>query len=78
MHVGRAEVAPYIRDDAFIRLGSDLEHADVVVRRRDQRVFVIEDDGASQLDLSDEHQTVWHYLLDVAEHTRPDSPRPAV
>ena len=72
MQLGRADVAVYDRDPSFIRIGSDLEHADVVVRRSDGRVFVIEDDGKLDLDLSDEHASVWHYLLEVAEHTRGD------
>jgi hypothetical protein len=41
-------------------------------------VFVIEDDAAPMLDLSDEHTTVWHYLLEVSEHARGQRSRPAV
>lgn len=70
MQLRRLDVRPYSRDQSFIRIGSDLEHADVVVRRSDGRVFVIEDDDKPELDLSDAHATVWHYLLEVAEHTR--------
>lgn len=78
MQLRRADVRSYARDSSFIRIGSDLEHADVVVRQSDGRVFVIEDDGRLDLDLSDEHATVWHYLLEVAEQTRGDTSRPAV
>ncbi len=77
MRLARSEMSVYARDPAYHRIGMDLEHADVVVRQLDGRVFVIEDDGQPQPDLSDDYPSVWHYLLEVAEHTRrgPDSGR---
>jgi hypothetical protein len=78
MQLRRIDVQPYARDTSYLRIGSDIEHADVVVRKDDGRLFVIEDDGAPEPDLSDEHSTVWHYLLEVAEHTRGGRSRPAV
>ena len=70
MQLSRSDVGPYSRDPQFVRIGSDVEHADVVVRSSDGHIFVIEDDGEPQADLSDEHLTVWHYLLEVSEHAR--------
>jgi len=70
MQLRREDVGPYVREPQFVRIGTDVEHADVVVRISDGRVFVIEDDGAPLADLSDEHATVWHYLLEVSEHAR--------
>jgi len=78
MQLRREDVGSYLRDPQFVRIGSDLEHADVVVRINDGRVFVIEDDGTPLPDLSDEHATVWHYLLEVSEHARGHRSRPAV
>lgn len=70
MRLARSDIGVFVRDPAYHRIGVDLEHADVVVRQRDGHVFVIEDDGQPQPDLSDEYPSVWHYLLEVAEHTR--------
>jgi hypothetical protein len=53
----------------LVRMGTDIEHAEVVVRA-DGTVFVVDDDGQSSPDLSDAYPSVWHYLLEVAEHTR--------
>jgi hypothetical protein len=67
-HLARSEIAPFARDPSFIRLGSDLENADVVVRKSDGRVFVFEKGGTIPGD-EDAYQSIWHYVLEVASHT---------
>jgi hypothetical protein len=72
MRIARQEIGSYKRDAAWWRIGSDIEHADVVVRESDGLVAIIEDDGASTLNLEDNHPSIWHYLVFVAECSRPE------
>ena len=69
MQIERSAVRAYDRHSEWVQIGTDLEHAAIVVRPMDGHIFVIEDDGAPEPDLSDEHPSIWHYLLEVAEHT---------
>jgi hypothetical protein len=70
MQIDRAEIAPYHRHSGWVRIGSDLEHAAIVVRPADGHVFVIEEDGSGEPNLADEYASIWHYLLEVAEATQ--------
>lgn len=70
MRLDRDEVAPWERAAGHLRIGADLEHADVVVRLADAHVVVSEDDGESVPNVEDAHPSIWHYMLDVVAATR--------
>jgi hypothetical protein len=78
MELRRAEVCPYSRDRSLVQIGTDIDGAAVVVRPVDGRVFVVEDDGQNDIDLTDAYPSVWHYVLEVAEHTFPNKSRRAI
>ena len=70
MQLSRTEVGPHEQAPGWFTVGSDLEHADVIVRLSDGLVAVVEGNEAPELDLSDAHPSLWHYLLIVAEMSR--------
>jgi hypothetical protein len=78
MELRRAEVSPYPRDQSLVQIGTDIDGVAVVVRPADGYVFVIEDDGQEVPDMTDAYPSVWHYLLEVAEHTFGHKSRPAI
>lgn len=67
MRLSRASVAPWTKDPSYVRVGSDIDDAEVVVRASDDQVFVVEKDANSP-DVSDPYVSVWHYVLEVATH----------
>jgi hypothetical protein len=64
-------VEAWRRDAAFHCIGTDLDHADVVVRRDDGSLAIVEDDGAASPAFDDVHASVWHYLLTVEALAHP-------
>ena len=71
MRVATDEVGPLARDPRYVRIGGDLEHADVLVRPGDDTILVAEDDGGPIGMPDDSHPTIWHYLAVVARTSRP-------
>ena len=67
MRVAFAELSTWPRDAAFVRIGFDLDHADVVVHRHEDTVYVVEDDGRDVPNLENPLRSVWHYLILVVE-----------
>jgi hypothetical protein len=63
----RGDIRPYPRGTGLTAIGTDLEHAIVVVEQTTGTVAVIEDDQEPNPDLSDSYPSIWHYLLFVAE-----------
>ncbi len=70
MSVASEEMSAWARDADFVRVGFDLEHADVVVHRREDTVYVVEDDGRAVPNLENPLPTIWHYLVYVVETSR--------
>lgn len=67
MRLARDSIAPFARDAGFLRIGSDIDEADVVLRRSDGQVFVMEK-GPGLDGLDDPYMSVWHYILEVDAH----------
>lgn len=66
MRLARSEIRPFQGDSSCIRIGADVENADIIVRKTDGHVFVVESGDAAASD--EGYLSIWHYLLEVAVH----------
>jgi hypothetical protein len=71
MRLSTELLGPYSRGPGLTKIGEDLEHAAVVTFEGTGEIAVVEDDGLARPDLNDSYPSVWHYLLFVAETSRP-------
>ena len=72
--VSRESIGPLARDQRFIKIGVDLEHADVLVDR-DDHIITSEDDGRPVPDSEERSRSIWHHLLEVEALTWPADSR---
>lgn len=65
----RNQIGPSSLRVGFLKIGTDIEHAEIVVRTNDDRIYAI--DGTEQEDrsLEEEFPTIYHYILAYGDHS---------
>lgn len=64
----RASITPYAADPNFVEIGRDIETT-MLAEVGTPRVVLVRE--AFGMDGAESHASIWHYLLDVREWTRP-------
>lgn len=71
MQLDRRCIAPFDRGRDYLRIGADIDHADVILNIATDHVSVVEDDGRDSPNLEETHTSIWHYLLYLDENLKP-------
>jgi hypothetical protein len=61
--LSRSEIAPSTLRDGFIKIGTDMEHAEIVARSKEDVIYVIDGTEPEGPQVEEGFPTIYHYLV---------------